>query len=389
MAGLTATGFVAKTVEEVLAELRAAIRVRLGDDVDTSAESLVGQVLAVFATKIAEGYELDEAIYNARSPAGASGAALDVDAALCPGIERLPATKGTVTLSVTLAAGASLAVGAVARVAGEPSNRWVTTETVSNGGGAPAAVDVAAEAEIAGRTLANSGTITEIATPSVGWTAVTNAADAVPGTEIETDAAFRVRREQRLQRAGSSPLEAIAAQVAEVDGVTQAIAWENATDYTDAFGRPPHSVEVMVLGGLAADIGRALWDAKAGGIRTYGTEAGVTFTDANGQSRTVYFSRPTSLSVYVTARVTTDPDTYAGDTAVEDAILAAGEDYLAGEDPRVSDFILAVRAVTGVTDVEIWLGTAAGLGSQARENLSVGERQRAVFDSARVTVTVL
>lgn len=389
MAGLTSTGFVGKTVEEALAELREAVRVRLDDDVDTSAESLVGQILAIAATKIAEGYELAEAIYNARSPSGASGAGLEAVAALCPGIDRLPATKGTVTLSVTLAAGVSLASGAIARVAGEPSNRWVTTETVANGGGAPAVVSVAAEAEIAGRTLANAGTITEIATPSVGWTAVTNAADATPGTEIERDAAFRVRREQRLQRAGSSPLDAIVAEVAEVSGVTQCVAWENVTDHTDSAGRPPHSVEVMVLGGTAAAIGSALWDAKAGGIRTYGTEAPVTITDANGQSRTVYFSRPTSLNAYVTARVTTDPDTYAGDTAVEDAILAAGEDYLAGEDPRVSDFILAVRAVTGVTDVEIWLGTSASFGAQLRENLSVGERQRAVFDSARVVVEVL
>ena len=387
MAGLTATGFVAKTVEEVLAELRAAIRVRLGDDVDTSAESLVGQVLAVFATKIAEGYELDEAIYNARSPAGASGAALDVDAALCPGIERLPATKGTVTLSVTLAAGASLAVGAVARVAGEPSNRWVTTETVSNGGGAPAAVDVAAEAEIAGRTLANSGTITEIATPSVGWTAVTNAADAVPGTEIETDAAFRVRREQRLQRAGSSPLEAIAAQVAEVDGVTQAIAWENATDYTDAFGRPPHSVEVMVLGGDSEDIARAIWAAKAAGIQTYGTESVVTFADDRGVTRSVYFSRPTSLSAYATLLIITDPATYAGDAAVETAFLAAMEGLRAGEVARNAIAVAALLEVTGVRDAVVWMGSTSTFTSQTRDNLAPTERQRIVFDSARVEVT--
>lgn len=389
MAGLTSTGFVGKTVEEALAELRGAVRGRLGDDVDTAAESLVGEILAIAATKIAEGYELAEAIYNARSPSGASGAALETVAALCPGINRLGATKGTVTLGVTLAAGVSLASGAVAHVAGEPSNRWVTTETVSNGGGVPAVVTVAAEAEIAGRTLANAGTITEIATPSVGWTAVTNATDATPGTEIERDAAFRVRREQRLQRAASSPLDAIIAEVAEVAGVTQCVAWENATDHTDSAGRPPHSVEVMVLGGTTADIGRALWNAKAAGIRTYGTAAPVTITDANGQSRTVYFSRPTSLNAYVTARVTMDPDTYAGDAAVEDAILAAGEGYLAGEDPRVSDFILAVRAVTGVTDVEIWLGTSGIFSAQLRENLPVGERERAVFDSARVVVEVL
>lgn len=387
MSGLGSTGWVPKTVDELRQEAEETIRTALGDDVDVSAESVFGPLIAALATKLGELWELVGSVYNARVPAGASGAALEALCELAPGIERRAATKGTVTLSVTLNAGVTLPTGSRTSVSGEPSNAWVTTEDVTNSTGSPATVSVAAEALDAGRTPANAGTITAIATPVTGWTAVTNAADATPGLEIETDAELRLRREQRLQRAGSSPLEAIAAQVAEVDGVTQAIAWENATDYTDAFGRPPHSVEVMVLGGLAADIGRAIWAAKAAGIQTYGTESVVTFADDRGVTRSVYFSRPTSLSAYATLLIITDPATYAGDAAVESAFLAAMEGLRAGEVARNAIAVAALLEVTGVRDAVVWMGSTSTFTSQTRDNLAPTERQRIVFDSARVEVT--
>lgn len=387
MSGLGSTGWVPKTVDELRQEAEETIRTALGDDVDVSAESVFGPLIAALATKLGELWELVGSVYNARVPAGASGAALEALCELSPGIERRAATKGTVTLSVTLNAGVTLPTGSRASVSGEPSNAWVTTEDVTNSTGSPATVSVAAEALDAGRTPANAGTITVIATPVTGWTAVTNAADATPGLEIETDAELRLRREQRLQRAGSSPLESIEAELSEVDGVTQAIAWENATDYTDAFGRPPHSVEVMVLGGDSEDIARAIWAAKAAGIQTYGTESVVTFTDDRGVTRSVYFSRPTSLSAYATLLIITDPATYAGDAAVETAFLAAMEGLRAGEVARNAIAVAALLEVTGVRDAVVWMGSTSTFTSQTRDNLAPTERQRIVFDSARVEVT--
>jgi uncharacterized phage protein gp47/JayE len=387
VSGLGSTGWVPKTVDELRQEAEETIRTALGDDVDVSAESVFGPLIAALATKLGELWELVGSVYNARVPAGASGAALEALCELSPGIERRAATKGTVTLSVTLNAGVTLPTGSRASVSGEPSNAWVTTEDVTNSTGSPATVSVAAEALDAGRTPANAGTITVIATPVTGWTAVTNAADATPGLEIETDAELRLRREQRLQRAGSSPLESIEAELSEVDGVTQAIAWENATDYTDAFGRPPHSVEVMVLGGDSEDIARAIWAAKAAGIQTYGTESVVTFTDDRGVTRSVYFSRPTSLSAYATLLIITDPATYAGDAAVETAFLAAMEGLRAGEVARNAIAVAALLEVTGVRDAVVWMGSTSTPTSQTRDNLAPTERQRIVFDSARVEVT--
>lgn len=385
MSGLTATGWVPKTAAELLAELETALRGELGDDVDVSAESVFGPVLAVCATKLGELWELVGAVYAARTPTGASGEALTVLAGACPAIERRDATKGTVTLTVGLNAGVTLPAGSRAHVDGEPSNAWVTTESVTNSTGSPTTLTVEAEALDAGRTRANATTITVIATPVSGWTSVTNAADATPGEEIETDAALRLRREQSLQRAGSSPLGAIAAQVLEVEGVTQVSVYENASMHVDAIGRSPKSIDVLVLGGDDEDIARAIWAAKAGGIQTIGSTV-VDFVDDRGLTRRVFFSRPTSLSMYATIRVEVDLDTYAGDDAVEDAFLEAADGLVAGEPSRISDLVTAVCDVAGVVDAYVLIGTVSTEALQQRTNYTPSNRERCVFAAGRVEV---
>jgi uncharacterized phage protein gp47/JayE len=387
MSGLEATGWVPKTVAEIREEIVADLRDALGTDVDVSAESVLGELVAVQATKLGELWELVGAIYAARTPSGASGAGLDALCEASPGIARAPATKGTVTLRVALTDATSLPAGSRAHVAGDPTNVWVTTATVTGFGVGSALYDVAAEALLAGRALAPAATITTIATPVSGWTSVTNVLDADPGTETETDAPLRVRRAQSLQRNASSPVEAIAAQVAEVSGVTQVTAWENATDYTDAEGRPPHSVEVLALGGTDEAVARAVWAAKAAGIASFGSTS-VTFTDARGVSRTASFSRPTSLLMYATVEVEIDPAAYEGADAVKAAIVAATTSYRAGETALISDLVLAVRALPGVVDAYVWIGVLPALYTQARTNYTPTPRARCVFDTSRVVVTV-
>ena len=83
-AGLTDTGWVPKTATEVLTELETDVRAEIGDDVDVSAESVFGPVLAVCATKLGQMWELVGAVYAARTPGGAAGEALAAAAGIFP-----------------------------------------------------------------------------------------------------------------------------------------------------------------------------------------------------------------------------------------------------------------------------------------------------------------
>ena len=126
-------------------------------------------------------------------------------------------------------------------------------------------------------------------------------------------------------------------------------------------GLPPHSVRVSVRGGEDNDIAQAILDSVAGGIQAYGTDYGTGELD-NGQTFDRYFARPLTRLIAVAATITSD-DTYAGDDAVETAIIGyiGGDDVDgttsaglgAGGDVLFYEVISAIMNVTGVTNVAL------------------------------------
>lgn len=386
MSGLEATGWVAKSADEFAADMVAALRASpaFGPDVDTSGESVIGQLLAVFASQLASTHEAAGLAYASRDPRGATLAGLDVVASLT-GTTRRAATKGTVTLSVTLAAGVTLPSGSIAHVTGDPTNRWVTLAAATNSSGSTAVITVNAVAETAGVYAANAATIIAIATPYTGWTAVTNAADAAPGSAAESDVQLRARRERELRALASSSLNGIRAALAAVTGVSSVSLEENATPAFDAVRvLPPNTLRATVQGGTDADVAAALFASRPAGIATAGS-ASVSVTDAGGFSRTVRFSRPTTVNAYALVRVVVDDATFAGDTALATAIANVTTGQLAGAPIRISSLITAALAVTGVVDC---LEARAGRSGTAQypSNLTAAPQEVLKLATARVTV---
>ncbi len=83
------------------------------------------------------------------------------------------------------------------------------------------------------------------------------------GQDEEIDAELQDRYYASLGKVGARRVESIEANVLdEVEGVRAAIAIENDTNVVDAEGRPPHSVETVVLGGLDEDIAMAIFKKK-------------------------------------------------------------------------------------------------------------------------------
>lgn len=400
--GLTDEGFAPKDEATILADLATAERAGIAADLDTSAESLVGQINAAVAPALAELWELGALAYAARDPGGATLAALD---ALCAitGTTRRAATAGLVTLRLTVAASTTVPTGVVAQVAGQPTNRWVTLEDAVNATGAPATVDVRAAAQTTGRIVANAGTITVIATPATGWTAVTNPLDAAAGSDVETDAQLRLRRAAELSGADTATLPAIRRDVLEladaagVPVLATALVAENPSSYTDALGRPPHAIEVVAQfrAGLTGDplaaarqqLAAQIFASKAGGIDTYGQHT-ATVLDANGDPHTMRWTEPTAVPIYATALLAVDPGAYAGDAAVKDALVAYGATLRMGDDVRRARLECVALDVAGVLDVgALTLGLSSTV--QAAANVAIGPRELATLDTSRIVVTTV
>ena len=109
MSGVTPEGFEAKTTEDLVAELEAALQTQLGASIDLSASSVLGQLVGIFADRYAELWEAAEVIANATNPDTATGTALETLCALT-GVTREPAAPSSVV--VTLAGDAATVVPA-------------------------------------------------------------------------------------------------------------------------------------------------------------------------------------------------------------------------------------------------------------------------------------
>jgi uncharacterized phage protein gp47/JayE len=120
--GVLSTGFSAKPLATIVSELESAFKAgplgeSAGSESDGSipAQSIAGQEIAIMADGLAAQWELQEAVYNALDPTGATDAALDQVCALS-GTVRDAASYSTVTCTCTGTAGTILPAQRIATV---------------------------------------------------------------------------------------------------------------------------------------------------------------------------------------------------------------------------------------------------------------------------------
>jgi len=438
--GVTADGLVPKTFEVIQGEIVSRLRARFGPSLKLSDDSLFGEIVNIQSEREALLWELLEAVVSSDDPDAATQTLLDALCALT-GTVREPAIASAVVLTLTGTPLTVVTEGSRASVeeAGDefvttadatieeldawaPTTAYVIDDRVTNAGkayistvagtsagsGGPTttgeaivdgtatwrfmgegmgAADAVAQAAETGPTVALSGTITVIETPVSGWDSVINLLDAEVGSLVETDEDLRVRREQELAGAGTSPAPALLAALLRVDGVFAVKLFVNNTSVTDSDGVPPHSVEALVQGGADQDIWDALLANVSAGIGTFGTESG-TAEDSEGTDYTVAFSRPEEIEIYVDITLEKDPDTYPidGDDMVKAAIVAYGDAQSPGRDVVASAISAQAFKVTGVLDVsEVLIDDAPAPG--ASTTITITTRQLAVYDTSRITVT--
>lgn len=387
--GVVPEGFRRKTLQEIKDELEQDQRASISPKINTSPTSPHGQLNATFARELALAWEALEACHDQLDPDKAEGEGLAALAKLT-GTARPVATFSEVTATVNLTIGTVLTPDAqFATVEDEPDNRW--TPKLPYTATATGNVDLKFRSEFRGTKVANSGTLTVIATPLSGWNSITNADDAVPGREVAEDPEFREVREADVNRAGSTTTKAIATDLRNlvVDGAKPIVAanvLENDTDIAGINGLPPHTLEPVIHDSPDVPndvIAQTIWDCKAGGIPTVGSEFGLAVIDDNGTTKQVPFSRATIRDVYLEYDLTTTTG-YVGDTAFKAAVVS----FLRGRHELGDDVLRWVCETAanqeGVLNASVKLGFAPSPTLSA--DLAIGDRELADFSTARVTV---
>lgn len=384
--GITDTGFIAKRLADIKAEIEAAFRSAFGVGINLDDLSPLGQMVGIVSERESLIWELAEDVYNSQYPDTASGASLD-NVSSISNVTRLAATYSTVEGRVSGTNGTLVPIGFIASVDGDPTARFVTIESGLIAGGF---VDLDFQAESTGPVQAPANALTVIETPQTGVDSVTNALDADLGRDTETDAELKQRRAELLQRSGTATIEGIRRHVLDVLDVLQCTVIENATGIIDVDGRPPKCFETIVSGGDNVKVATAILEAKAAGIETHGDLTEVIL-DSQGTAHDVKFSRPVDKEIWLIVNITpnlnpNEGDLYptSGDQDVEDAVLIYGAAFGMGQDVVNNQMFTPINTVPGVIGIEVLAGFVNP--PVASANLSIAADELAVFDSTRITV---
>jgi uncharacterized phage protein gp47/JayE len=475
---VTATGFVARTLQQILSSFNAAMVSFFGPTIDTSAEGPTGQLLGLEAAGLGDAWNGIQEVYASMDPAQASGAALDRICAYT-GVVRIAAAQSTVYANLyALPAndGVTIPSGSTARrVRGAVVFSLTTNAVISSGscqdlylsfGTVPAigatvtlvtsfgSFSVTATSDAVATTRAintmsllaaaiNAGTwgtptpptlpgvaqvwsggvlqypatdavggeqfptgvvlrlqhqmtpfsyssanpsnsqwatdligsqgsficsvtgaqtvavneLTAIVSPQTGWAFVTNIVPGVPGRDVETDDALRLRRAQQLGLGLSTPAAMTAYIFDNVAGVSTVNVASNDTDLTVS-GAPPHTVTATVVGGDPLAIATAVWASKPAGIGTSGNTT-RSVTDSQGTAHNVSFNIPTATNILVKVTYNTySEETFPGTAAITTAILAwAATEFSAGKDVIAPRFLGPIYTVPGLGDVVVTIST--------------------------------
>lgn len=392
MAGLSSTGLTVETIETLLASIVADQLANIDATLNTEADTLVGQLNAIYAAALLELWELFEEIYQAGYPDTASGQSLSFLAALT-GTHREAATKGTVTARFHGADTTVVPAGTEFYIVGRPDSLFATIEeTIIDG---DTFADILCEAVVAGsETYGLAGESITMPNPPTGVTTPSNlAANSDLGVDEETDGALRIRREADLARAGSATVDSIRADLLAVTGVDKSQVYENSTeDPTDGNGLPLYAIECLVYSESAPayeaqKVVDAIWAAKPAGTETYGSLSG-TADDAAGEPHTVYYSEPTAITTHMLATLDYDPDTYIGDTEVQNHLAAWALNNLSmGDDVLASDIVVQVSGLAGVVSVD---GSNTGANSSpvasGNPSLTISLRQVASVSTVDIDI---
>lgn len=294
---IDSSGLHIPTYTDIRDKMVADAKEIFGNDVYLENDSQDYQLISAIAIITYDAMQAVQIAYNSRSPVTATGSALDALVKI-NGIQRKSASYSTCIVELSGTIGTVINNGVVKDVYGNLWNLPPQVILTAN----PTASSVACS--VLGNTQAAIGDISQIDTPTAGWTGVINPSVAVAGLPVETDAQLRSRQAISAAVASQTLLDGINAGIGSVSGVSRWVVYENDTNTEDVYGAddPGHSITCVVEGGSDADIAEQIYLRKGIGCYVNGDEV-VDITDAYNRTTSIRFFRPTIVDIDVAITV--------------------------------------------------------------------------------------
>ncbi len=335
MGKLTEKGFEIETQNEIFAKEKALYEeIDALWDLDPSSPD--GLKIAHDAEVFSALEELVKRAYDARDPNKATGFDLDTLRALT-GARRSLGTPSTVELRLTGVAGTIIRKDA--KVKNDDGVVFLIDEdvTIEPDG----TKTVSAHCDSNGAIAVAANTLTKIVETVGGWQTVTNPLPAVLGTDRDSDAVFRLKSAKSVGRAGQNQKESLYGELYDTEGVRKVAVYENKTDSADfsetqnPHKLPPHSLAIVVDGGVDMDVARAIYRKISTGVALHAAGTRVEKTVYSELFPSSYdiitFSRPIEVPISIELTIKDPKEMLPEDQAVQSLIAEAFVDYFEGD----------------------------------------------------------
>ena len=354
---IDANGFKAESFTEILTRLSNGLKNIYGQDINLDQDSPDGQQLGIQANIISDFQDLALYIYNSMDPDLADGANFDKLLKLLART-RLPSSRSTVDIEMVL--NKTVSIPASYTIKDLNNQNWIigTAQTLDAGTHL-----VSFYSEDWGNITAEPNTINEQVTILTEVVSINNPDSAVAGRDEESIVQVRERRNKILEINASSTIGSIIGKILDLNGVIDAVPYENMTKiYDPVRDIQPNSYWIVVKGGDIAQISEIIAKDKTGGTGLKGKVETVyieKFVRQNGSVREFYhdvkFDRPTEVSIHIKFKVSRKISTQSIDIEHIKDTLANKEFYIAQNITVTELYSTIYSAATNyiATDLEV------------------------------------
>lgn len=395
---LTSTGFVLPTEADVLAGVQADINSAFGGGVNAALNTPQGQLANSVTAIIGDKNDTFIALVNGVDPQYATGRMQDALGHIYF-LDRYAAVPTAVTCTVTGLAGTVIPVNAQAATA--DGTIYLCTGSVTIPGGGSISANFAAA--VPGPTACPAHTLTRVYIAIPGWDTITNPADGVIGSDVESALDFEYRRKQSVAVNAAGSLPSIYGNLFNVADVLDVYCTENVTGSPLVIGSvtlAPHSLWACVTGGASADIAQAIWSKKSIGCNYNGDNATLVH-DTSGYNLpypqyTVNWKTSTPTPILFAVSIANSTNLPADVVnLVKAAIISAFAGGDGGSVARIGSLIAASRywppilaVATPGTLVQL-LSVALGIDTPTHASVTMGIDQKPTIIAANITVTLV
>ena len=383
MSCITDKGFVRPSYDEISQAQINRAKVLLGDDIDTSEESVLGKFIRINVFDLNICYETLEDLYYSSFPNTARGQSLD---RLGPfaAVSRNQATQARIEVKIKGTVGES--VPSAFLLKSDKTSFYVVNDYTIDSNGEVVAIANCVDDGVVGNI--SNGERLDIQNPRMGIDSVEFIRIVQNGEELESDKDFRIRFANSLAGAGSSTESAIKGAIYRVPLVDGVSVIDNNSDTASSI--PPHSFACYVLAPESQydEIAKAIFDKKPLGIQCIG-DIERTVYDAWGKPHTVKFFATSKAELKISIQIKTNQYfESSGISQIKDNIANFINNLANGSDvyyTSVFGYIHNVTGVVSVVDLKICkIGQNPG-----NSDIAIGEQEIARIDVSNISVEVV